>query len=116
VPSPTIEIHRCISAGSGIDKKPLKKQEWENRFRESLLSCLPKRSKVEVFLWDEMHDRYLISNIVGINIPNGFDTSRRKPALTTWQKLDEKERDAIQREFDENSLDHKLQGRFTLVS
>lgn len=106
---PLIEIHRTINDGKhGIPTN----REWERRFREKLLPILPQDAEVEIFLWDEMHDRYLISNILGIDIPHGFDTSGRKEDITTWSRLSKDASDDIRREYDANSVRHKLQHRF----
>ena len=106
-----IEIHRTIMDGKrGI----VANQEWEKRFKGELLPVLPPGAKVEIFLWDEMHDRYLISNIIGISLPHGFDTSHRENAITTWSRLSKEHSDNIRQEFDTNSVIHKCQHRFVL--
>jgi hypothetical protein len=67
-----------------------------------------------VFVWDDFHDRYLISNLMGISLPNGFDTTRDPNSVTTWTRLGRNERDDIQQEFDEASGHHALRARFTI--
>ena len=48
---------------------------FERRFRDGLSGRLRAAGlQAEVFVWDDFHDRYLISNLVGISLPNGFDT------------------------------------------
>ena len=61
-------------------------------------------------------DRYLISNLIGINLPHGFGISdpHDPHPITTWTRLGRKDRDDIQREFDPASGRHKLQHRFTV--
>jgi hypothetical protein len=67
---------------------------------------------VEVFLWDDFHDRYLISNLIGILMPNGFDTNT---SITRWARLDSEHRDSVEKEFDPPSSLHALDGRrFTI--
>ena len=77
-PAPTIEIHRVCYEGSGSDRWfPMNddKSYFERRFRDELASPLRTAGlRAEVFVWDDFHDRYLISNLVGILLPNGFDT------------------------------------------
>jgi len=69
---------------------------------------------VEVFIWDDFHDRHLISNLVGVGLQNGFDTTTNPNTLTTWNRLGRSDRDDIQREFDPASNRHFLKHRFTI--
>ena len=39
----------------------------------------------ELFIWDSVHDRYLISDIVGVMLPNGFDIAKRSSSTTVWR-------------------------------
>ena len=70
--------------------------------------------RAEVFVWDDFHDRYLIGNLVGVSLPNGFDTTNNPNDTTTWSRLGREERDDIQREFDPASRRHTLHQRFTI--
>ena len=109
-PAPWIEIHRACYKGSGPHLKTL-----EQDFRLELAAPLQAVGlRAEVFVWDDFHDRYLISNLVGISLPNGFDTSRNPKDITTWTRLGRGERDNIQREFEEASGRHTLRGRFSI--
>ena len=69
---------------------------------------------VECYIWDDFHDRYMISNLVGISLPNGFDTTAASNSMTTWTRLGRDDRDDIQREFDPASERHKLRKRFVI--
>lgn len=116
-PAPTIEIHRVCYESSG-DKRwfPMEEDEsyFECRFRDELASPLCTAGlRAEVFIWDDFHDRYLISNLIGILLPNGFDTGGRYPS-THWTRLGRPDRDNIQREFDPSSNRHKLHRRFSI--
>ncbi len=69
---------------------------------------------------DDFHDRYLISNLTGICLNNGFDTSTAKD-LTTWTKLSSVDREDINKEFSPDSMgkkslvgEHRLIYRFTV--
>lgn len=62
---------------------------------------------VEVFLWNDFHDRYLISNLIGIPIPNGFD-AETNPSITRWARLDSEHRTSVEKEFDQTSVMHRL--------
>jgi hypothetical protein len=66
----------------------------------------------EVFIWDDFHDRYLISNLIGISCPNGFDTTTDQNDITTWTKLGKTDKDDVQREFDPASNKHQLKHKF----
>ena len=69
--------------------------------------------QAEVYIWDDFHDRFLISNLVGISLPNGFDTGGAHK-LTRWTRLGRTDRDDVQREFDAGSGRHTLRGKFTI--
>jgi hypothetical protein len=106
----TIEIHRRIK-DNGNDKKYLTQKECEERFADLMRKVNRTDLKLSVFVWDDFHDRYLISNLMGISLPYGFSTSNAKD-LTTWTRLRRRDADDVQREFDNSSNDHILQFKF----
>jgi hypothetical protein len=113
VPAPLIEIHRVRYEGSGPNRKIFNETQLRDNFRHGLESHLRSSElEVTVFVWDDFHDRYLISNLIGILLPNGFDTAR--DSHTRWTRLGRSDRDSVQREFDEASNQHKLHNRFTI--
>jgi hypothetical protein len=69
---------------------------------------------VEVLIWDDFHDRYVISNLIGILLSNGFDTTANPASITSWTRLGREDRDDVQREFDPASKRHKLHARFVV--
>ncbi len=94
-PKKTIEIHlvkKCSEADA--------KQQFQN------LSPVLKNANLtaQVFFWDDFHDRYLITDIIGINLNNGFNTDNK---LTTWTKLSKLNRNNINDEFKPDSLRKK---------
>ena len=110
-PAPKIEIHRHSHEGR-MDKDS---SYFKDRFSEGIMSSLRAANlQAEVFIWDRFHDRYLISNLIGISLPNGFDTTQSPNAVTRWTRLGRKDRDDVQREFDVASQRHVLRGRFTI--
>ena len=112
-PSPRVEIHRVCYRGSGPNRRVLDRQDLEGAFRDALADPLGVAGlQAEVFVWDDFHDRYLISNLMGIGMQNGFDTSGKPDDLTTWTRLSRTDRDDVQREFEESSGRHKLRFRF----
>ena len=117
-PQPTIEIHskiRKIRKKNGeLANKKENRRIIKNIFRNKFDPVLSQSNlKAEVFIWDDFHDRYLISNLGGILVPYGFDTSTN-PTLTTWSRLGRSDRDDVQREFARESNKHKLQFNFTI--
>lgn len=114
-PRPTVEVHRVCYEGSGLGRSLPDIESLEQDFRTALAAGLRKVGlRVEVFVWDDFHDRYLISNLIGVSVPNGFDTTTNTEAKTTWGRLGKKDRDDIQREFDPASERHRLHRRFSI--
>ena len=102
-PPPLVEVHRVCYHGSGPSRTF---PNFEAAFRTQLAASMQIAGLcIDVFIWDDFHDRYLISDIVGVNLPNGFDTTTSS-ALTTWTRLGRQDRDDIQREFDPASNRH----------
>jgi hypothetical protein len=113
--SPLIEIHRVCYIGSGPSRTILSEDEWKSVFQGAWASELRSAGfSLEVFIWDDFHDRYLISNLIGISVPYGFDTTTSLSSITTWTRLGRQDRDNIQREFDLASNRHVLRGRFRI--
>lgn len=110
--SPLLEIHRVCYVGAGKNRSF---PEWKNRFKDRLSPMLMDLDhSIDVFIWDDFHDRYLISNLVGISLPNGFDTSRATANMTTWTRLGRSDRDHVQREFHPATNTHKLRDKFRI--
>jgi len=112
---PKIEIHRVIYIGSGRDRQLINPTEWENCFRGAWENELSSNDmQVEIFVWDDFHDRYLITDLIGIGMGNGYDTTTNLCDMTTWYRMGRKERDDIQREFDSANNYHELKHQFTI--
>lgn len=111
---PLIEVHRvCYFQGQDRRNK-LDYAEWKHFFRPWDEALAEVDTSAQIFIWDDLHDRYLISDLIGINLPNGFDTSTKPNDITTWTRLGRKARDDIQREFDPASSWRKLHCKFTI--
>lgn len=97
---PLIEIHRVAWYGAGTDKSP--KIPQVVAALQPALDATAKATGLsfEVFLWDDFHDRYLVSDLLGISLPYGFGTTTAPNVFTTWTRLGRADRDAVQREFD----------------
>ena len=101
--------------GAGSTRAILDLGEWETHFRIGLDTSLRSADlQAEVFISEDFHDRYLISNLVGILLSNGFDTTKNPDEETTWARLGRDTRDKIQREFDPASGRHTLCGKFRI--
>ncbi len=97
---PLVEIHRASWYGGGNDRRP-RVQEVVNALQPGLSACATRIGiSFEVFLWDEIHDRFLISDLIGISLPYGFGTTTWPGADTIWTRLGRGERDGLQRKYD----------------
>ena len=107
-PAPLVEIHRCVPLDQDL-------RRFERQSRGALVDSLrTARLQARVFIWrtwTRFHDRYLISNLVGISLPDGFDTGEGR---TTWTRLGRDDRDDIQREFDPASRRHRMVSSFRI--
>lgn len=66
------------------------------------LTCMLRDSKVErveVFIWKNFHDRYLLSNLIGICLAHGFATTERNSLKTTWGRIGRESREYIRDAF-----------------
>lgn len=109
-PAPRIEIHRVCYEGSGPERRfPMRDDSryFERRFGRLAAPLRRSGLSAEVFIWDDFHDRYLISNLIGIALSNGFDTNTNQ--TTTWHRLGRVDRDKVRREFHPRTGPHKLQ-------
>lgn len=112
-PTPLIEIHRACYEGSGRSRQFPSNADWEQCFNTAFSGALSGTGlSIEVFIWDDLHDRHIISNLIGIQMGNGFDTSRNPRDITTWNRLGRAQHDDIQREFDPATQRHTLRHRF----
>jgi hypothetical protein len=114
-PMPLIEIHRVVYVGSGRNRQLIDSREWENRFCDAWGKDLASAGlQVEIFVWDDHHDRYLITDLIGIEMGNGYDTTSNSNDITTWSRLGRATRDDIQREFDPAANRHVLRYWFAV--
>ena len=101
-PRPLVELHRKSRRGSGKNAPLWNQQDMENTFRNKFgPALLQSNLKVKIFVWDDFHDRYLISDLVGIQMSNGFDTSTG-PLQTIWSRIGRTDREDVERDFDAN--------------
>lgn len=98
-PGVDIELHRQIKPAHGAQF--LSADNWTQSF-DQVLAADPvlKNQKIKVFIWDEFHDRYLVSNLMGISAPYGFDTTKKNEA-TRWSMLSPQDTNDVREEFSE---------------
>ncbi len=115
-PMPLVQIHR-VGHFDGADKRnALPEAEWKSRFMVWAKALQQIGIPLEVFIWDHFHDRYMITNLLGISVPYGFDTTRDvNNQLTTWTRLSRTDRDDVLREFEPNAQRHQLHCRFSFA-
>ena len=117
-PAPRVEIHRACYDGRDPERGQPRRRDvtyFRRRFGDRLAAPLRASGlSAEVFIWDKFHDRFLISNLAGISLPNGFDVSDDPHAVTRWTRLGRHDRDGVRREFHRNSRRHQLRGKFRL--
>ncbi|MDE2822022.1 MAG: hypothetical protein OXK79_00775 [Chloroflexota bacterium] len=116
-PPPRIEIHRTCYEGFAGRRFPMNEDPdyFERRFRDGISADLHAAGlQAHIFVWDDFHDRYLISNLVGISLPYGFGSTQDPNSFTRWTRLGNSDRDDVQREFDPASQRHTLRARFTI--
>lgn len=113
-PAPLIEIHRVCYSGSGPGRQFPDLGALEVMFKQALLPAVTAaKVNVEVFIWDDFHARYIVSDLIGILMENGFDTTAAN-VVTTWARLGRQTRDDVMREFDPASNRHVLRRRFRI--
>jgi hypothetical protein len=96
---PLIEIHRASwrdvqgrHEGTSLAQWIADFTPWSERLARAGLTAT-------VFLWENHHDRYLISDLVGIGMLNGFDIGHNPNETSMWARLGPAERDKQQKEF-----------------
>jgi len=108
---PRVEIHRVVYKGSGTNRTL---PDWEPIFRSAFRSLSGLFESFTVYIWDDFHDRYLISNLLGIAMQNGFDVDHGSAGDTTWSRMDRDRADSIQRDFDRATPRHSLIKAFSI--
>lgn len=87
----------------------MSRKSVEEMFEPLAKALVKAQMRASLYVWDAFHDRYLISNLAGLSIPNGFDTDEKKgSAKTTFSLISTSDRVDVEREFDPNSGEHHL--------
>ena len=108
---PRIEIHRSFCKGDGPSRTFPTEAEWQESF--SVLGAVGLT--IEVFLWDDFHDRCLITDIIGISVGGGFDVTGNKDDWSLWGRMGRDNRDNIQRLFDPAARPKNLKWHFEVT-
>lgn len=103
-PQAMLEVHRACYEGSGPSRQIFtgsRRADLENRFRERWRVPLEQAGiMVTVFVWPDLHDRALISNLIGMRISNGFDESGDANETVTFSRLGRDDSEKVQRDVD----------------
>ena len=111
---PLIEIHRASWRRVNGQNQVQGTGQWIADFGQWSNLLAGAGLNATVFLWERMHDRYLITDLVGINVPYGFDISADANETSTWIRLGSNERDQHQRDFHPASGVHRHVGSFEI--
>jgi len=115
-PQPKIEIHRVMYEGSGPNRTFPAMADFESDFRGRLDQDLKDLGlTVEVFIWDDSHDRYLITDIIGISVSNGFDVNTDSADRNILTRVSLEDKESVMEEYDPSRTTlHTLKHRFSL--
>lgn len=111
-PPPLIEVHRVCYFETRDKRDQRDLDGWRAMFEPWSVPLANADLSVEVFIWDDFHYRHVISDLAGLLLENGFDTTTDPAGRTTWARLSRANRDDIQREFDQASGRHALRHHF----
>lgn len=111
---PLIEIHRASWRDNQGRHEGTSVAQWIGDFTPWSERLARAGLSATVFLWENHHDRYLISDLVGIGMLNGFDISHNPNETSMWSRLGPAERDQQQKEFDRACGVHRLVGCFEI--
>jgi hypothetical protein len=111
---PRVELHRSFCRGDGASRSFPTFEQWRKSFASLDAQLKNAGLSAEVFLWQDFHDRYLITDVLGVTVGAGFDVSRAPNDETTWARLGTSDREKFQRRFDPASRSSDLKGRFAI--
>ena len=111
---PQIEIHRSFCKGDGPARTFPTEADWKAAFAQLGGILASWGLTAEIFFWIDFHERYLITDVIGISVPAGFDVTAKPDEWTTWGRLGRDDKDKIQRMFDPAVRSGSLKWRFTI--
>lgn len=108
-----ITIHTSKKALRGVNFEDEKKKS--QRELSAALRQAKVKSQIDVFVWKDFHDRYLISDLIGIVLPHGFYAPGSQDSIgTTWTRLKETDREHIESKFGNKRKDDLFKPPFTI--
>jgi hypothetical protein len=111
---PRIEIHRSFCKGDGPARTFPTQSDWKAGFAALGNTLQSQGLTTEIFFWDDFHERYLITDIIGVSVPAGFDITSKQDDWSTWGRLGREDKDTIQRLFDPAARSGSLKWRFSI--
>jgi hypothetical protein len=111
---PRIEIHRSFCKGDGPARTFPTEANWKEAFASLSNSLAAQNLAADVFFWEDFHERYLITDVIGISVPAGFDVTAKPNEWSTWGRLGRDDKDTIQRLFDPAARAASLKWHFTI--
>lgn len=113
-PQPRIELHRSFVDASGQQQRFLNEATGRQLFAPLDAELRRIRLSAEIYFWDNFHDRYLITDVIGVTVGAGFDVTTTPDDTTTWARLGAQDRDDLQRKYDPASRGTSLKSRFQI--
>ena len=96
-PPPRLEIH--VWQGDGQSSRSVL-----DRFHNSHKALAKARMGAKVFVWPvNFHDRFLITDLVGLSLSNGFDIATNNVNEAIWTRLGRNDREVIEKRFEPNA-------------
>jgi hypothetical protein len=100
-PMPPVEIHRVNHISSGPATEIIENTKWQNDFCRKMKHLVDDFGlEIEVFLWDRMHDRQIITDIAGFLLGNSLDTTTDPRIPVTWSRMSSDDRNYWQKFYD----------------
>ena len=98
--APEIEIHRVCYSGSGESRRVLTEADIRGLFAGLSEQLSAHGLRATVFVWADDHDRHILTDIGGLMLGNGLDTSHAVDTAVTWSRIDRYTQDQISRRHD----------------
>lgn len=111
---PLVELHRSSALGDGPERSFPAPDEWRQRFDTLHQRLVTAGLGAEVFLWVDFHDRFLVSDLIGLNTSAGFDVTGDPRQTVTWTRLGIVDKEKVQRDFDPSVRADALRCRFQI--
>lgn len=113
-PVPAVEIHRAFCSGDGPARTFPSEGEWRRRFESLHMQLAGMGISARVFFWQDFHERWLITDIAGYQVDQGFDTTTAPNSRNPFARIDSVTREAQQRRWDPASRPTELKFSFDI--